>query len=311
MKWLQRDRYERSFLVFARAVTVGAAYVAALPVAGLGPSFVALFSALLSFDILVASRRPPTRLADWKKLIEVVWPRVLSTASALLKGVGVGAAVGLLAVLGLPTVVGAVLTSGLAYVWAVNTPYLITTYVSILSGLALFETLASLDAVDTVVIIRQVIGAIAASGTGTFYALVAGWTVGLVTGTVARLFLSRPYRSLRSAAYELPLERRPFAEVLHVGEQGVVVSVKVEEGAPLAGRRLSESRLREDWNTTVLLIRRGSEESVMPMGSAVVLPGDELLLLTEKDQVPLLHQQMRAPREAPPGHSGKLAGKSE
>lgn len=298
MALLQRDRYERSLLVFARAITVGAAYVAALPVSGLGPSFVAIFTSLLSFDIIVASSRPPIGLQDWKQLIDVIRPRILSTASALLKGVGVGAAVGLLAILGLPSVLGAVLTSGLAYVWALNTPYLITTYVAILSGLALFERLASLEAVATMVIVREVVAVVAAAGAGTFYALLAGWTAGLITGSVARLLLSRPYRSLRSAAYELPLERRPFAEVLHVGEQGVLVSVKVEEGAPLAGKSLAESRLREHWNTTVLMIRRGSEEWVMPMGSVVVRAGDELLMLTEKDRVSQLYGQVKGPQEA-------------
>ena len=88
--------------------------------------------------------------------------------------------------------------------------------------------------------------AIALSAGGTFTALVMGWGIGLITGALTRLFLSRPYRSLRSSAYEAPLEMRPFNEVVHVGERSLVVSAVVEEGAPLAGLTLAESGLRKN-----------------------------------------------------------------
>lgn len=294
-----RSRYEKAFLTIARAVTVGAAYVSATPIPGLTSSFVAIFTALLPFDIMVASARPPISVRDWEKFFAVLRPRILSTASTLLKGVTVGAVIGSLALLGLPKVIGAVLTSGLSYVWAVGTRHAISTYVSILSGLALFERLSSLDAVETVRIIQEIISVTITSGGGTFTALIAGWGVGLITGAVTRAFLSRPYRSLRSSAYELPIEMRPFNEVLHVGEKSLVVSAKVEEGAPVAHRSLAESNLREKWRTTVLSVKRGDEELVMPKGAVVLLPGDELMLLTDRDQSAEMYDQFKAPAEEP------------
>src|SRR5690606_34945840 len=114
---IDRSKYERGFLTLARAVTVGASYVVASPIPGLTSSFVAIFIALLPFDMIVASARPPIRFNDLEQFISVLKPRILSTAYALLKGVAVGAAVGTLTIWGLPYVFGAVLTPGLAYVW--------------------------------------------------------------------------------------------------------------------------------------------------------------------------------------------------
>lgn len=291
---LQRDKYERRFLALARALTIGAAYVCVTPIPGLTSSFVAIFTSLLPFDLIVASARPPVGVKEWKHLLQALWPRVLSTASTLLQGVALGASVGILAVLGLPKVVGAVLTAGLAYTWAFNTPNVISAYVALISGLALFERLAALDTVATARIAGEIVHVIVTAGSGTFLALIAGWGVGLVTGSLTRLFLSRPYRSLRSAAYEPPIEKRPFSEVLRVGEQAVLVSLRVEEGAPVAFRTLAESNLRERWQATVLLVRRANEEQALPKGSTVLLPGDELLILAAREQLQELQEQFRA-----------------
>lgn len=299
MMRLQRARYERRFLALARAVTIGAAYVSASPIPGLTSSFVAIFTSLLPFDLIVASRRPPIKPREWQDLVSVLRPRILSTARTLIQGVLVGAVIGISVVLGVPPVIGAVLTSGLAYAWAHNTPYVISAYVAVISGLSVFERLADLEVVETARIVQEIGAVVASAGSGTFLGLIAGWGVGLISGSVTRLLLSRPYRSVRSLAYEPPLEKRPFNEVLHVGEKTLLISLTVEEGAPLAHRSLAESNLREDWHTTVLLIRRGGEEQAVPKGSALLLPGDELLLLTERDQVPLLYQQFQTPRPAP------------
>lgn len=293
---LKRDKYERRFLALARALTIGAAYVCATPIPGLTSSFVAIFTSLLPFDLIVASMRPPVGPSEWKHLFGVLRPRILSTASTLLQGVSLGAVIGILTVLGLPSVIGAVLTAGLAYTWAFNTPHVISAYVALISGLALFERLAALEAVETVRIAEEIGSVIATAGSGTFLALIAGWGVGLITGSATRLLLSRPYRSLRSAAYEPPIEKRPFNEVLRVGEQAVLISLRVEEGAPVAHRSLAESNLRERWHTTVLLIRRESEEHALPKGSAVLLPGDELLLIAAKDQLQHLYEQFQTPK---------------
>lgn len=294
----QREKIERRFLALARAVTVGAAFVCASPIPGLTSSFVAIFTSLLPFDSIVASARPPVTPQEWRHLIDVLRPRILSTASTLIQGVVVGAAFGVLAVLGLPYAVGAVLTSGLAYVWAFNTPHVISTYVALISGLAIFERLAMLDTVYTASIAREIAGVIASSGSGTFLALIAGWGVGIASGSATRLLLSRPYRSLRSAAYDPPLMNKPFNEVLRVGESALLVSLRVEEGAPIAFHSLADSRLKEEWSATVLMIRRGQEEIVLPAGGAVVLPGDELLLLAGKEQVADLTRRFQTPRQA-------------
>lgn len=294
----QREKIERRFLALARAVTVGAAFVSASPIPGLTSSFVAIFTSLLPFDLIVASARPPVTPQEWRHLIEVLRPRILSTASTLMQGVVVGAVIGVLTVLGLPYTLGAVLTSGLAYVWAFNTPHVISTYVALISGLAIFERLASLDTVHTVSIAREIGGVIASSGSGTFLALIAGWGVGIVSGSATRLLLSRPYRSLRSAAYEPPLVNKPFNEVLRIGEATLLISLRVEEGAPIAFRTLAESRLREEWNATVLMIRRGTEESVLPSGGAVLLPGDVLLLVASREQLAEVSSRFQAPKEA-------------
>lgn len=295
-RW-QRDQYERAFLTFARAITVGIAYVATSPIPGLTSSFIAIFTSLLPFDICVASAQPPIRWRDWKRFFEVVRPRVIATVGTLLKGIAVGAASGIFTLLGLPPVVGAVLTSGLAYIWALGTRHVISAYVAILAGLAVFERLADLEGVQTVRIVQEIVTVIVLSGGGTLLGLMAGWFVGFVTGMVTRAFLSRPYRSLRSHAYELPLEMRPFNEVIHVGDKSLVVTAVVEEGSPVAHRSLAELNLRDRWRTTVLSVKRDGEELVMPRGDAVLMPGDELILLTDRGQSSSLYEQFKAPKE--------------
>lgn len=299
----ERSKYERALLGLARAITVGTAYVLTQFIPGSTSSFVAIFTSLLPFDIFVALVRPPLRPKDWEQFFTVLRPRIISTAVTLGKGVLVGAVVGIASVLGLSYWMGAVLTSGLAYVWAVGTRHAISTFIAVISGLSLFERLANLDAVETLPIIKETLQAIALSTGGTFTALVVGWGIGLVTGAVTRMFLSRPYRSIRSSAYEAPLEMRPFNEVVHVGERSLVVSATVEEGAPLAYRSLAESGLREKWGTTILSIKRNEDELVMPKGPAVLLPGDQLMLLTERDQSPEMLDQFKAAKEPVPVQS--------
>lgn len=291
----QRERYEKLFLTFARAVTVGIAYVATKPIPGLTSSFIAIFTSLLPFDISVASASPPTRWQDWQRFFAVVRPRAIATVGTLLKGVAVGSVTGILALLGLPNVVGAVLTSGLAYIWALGTRHVISAYVAILAGLNVFERLVALEGVQTVRIVQEIMTVIVAAGGGTLLGLAAGWIVGFVTGMVTRTFLSRPYRSLRSHAYELPLEMRPFNEVIHVGDKSLVVTAVVEEGSPVARRSLAELGLRDRWRTTVLSVKRSGEELVMPRGDTVLMPGDELILLTDRDQSSALYDQFKAP----------------
>lgn len=289
----RRTDYEPALLVLARAFTVGVAYVSASPIPGLTSSFVAIFTSLLPFDMIVASGRPPVRWGEWNSLIVVLRPRIIATAITLLKGVAVGGVMGVAVILGMSHQLGAVFTTGLSYIWALSTRNNISTFVALMAGLSLFERLAALDVVQTVQVLRVIVTAIIASGGGTLLALVAGWAVGLVTGSVTRLLLSKPYRSLRSSAYDLPMEMRPFNEVLHIGKSNFIVTVKVEPDAPLAHTTLSQSRLGERWGTTVLAVKRGKDEFVMPTGEATLLPGDELTLLTPRDESSDVYVQFR------------------
>src|SRR5690606_30042485 len=95
--------------------------------------------------------------------------------------------------------------------------------------------------------------------------------------------------------YELPLEMRPFNEVIHVGDKSLVVTAVVEEGSPVAYRSLAELNLRDRWRTTVLSVKRDGEELVMPRGDTVLMPGDELILLTDRDQSSALYDQFKPP----------------
>src|SRR5690554_2149840 len=94
----ERSKYERIWLAFARAVTVGTAYVVTQFIPGSTSSFVAIFTSLLPFDIFVALVRPPLRPKDWEQFFTVLRPRIVSTAVTLGKGVSVGAGVGIAAI---------------------------------------------------------------------------------------------------------------------------------------------------------------------------------------------------------------------
>lgn len=301
MKRSHRERYELAFLTLARAVTVGMAYVSAVPIPGLTSSFVAIFTSLLPFDIMVASTRPPLRLEDWRHFFVVLRPRVVSTAITLMKGVAVGTVFGIAALFGLPFIVGAVLTSGLAYVWASKTRHNISTYVALIGGLSLFERLAALEVMATWAVIRAIVETVALSAGGTLLGLGFGWVIGFVAGSTTRLFLSRPYRSLQSAAYDPPLERRPFAELVRLSDRTMLAAVTVEKGAPVANASLAELDLPSRWHTTVLSVKRDDEEIVIPRGSFVLRPGDELVLLTDRDFAEAVKRQFKASASAPGG----------
>ncbi|HLT58681.1 MAG: hypothetical protein LOD91_01830 [Limnochordales bacterium] len=317
----QREKFERAFLLLARACTVGLAYVLASPIEGLTSSFVSIFMSLLLFDLMVAAPRPLLSVQEWKQFLEIVRPRVRSTAVTLLKGLAVGLFFGTLTVLGLPEMLGAVLTVGLAYVWATRTPYVISSYVAIMSALALFENMAMVAALEEADLPRdivadlgpgsrailyalQVVWTSLESGTGTFLGLMAGWVVGAVTGFITRRFLSRPYRSLQSQAYDLPIAKKPFDQVMPVGDSSVLFRERVQAGAPVAYQSLAQSQLRERYGATVLAVRRAGEDVVAPPGSFVLMPGDEVLVLVDAGQAAAVQDQLHAP-PAPAGGPSK------
>lgn len=306
IKRLRRTDYEPVLLTVLRAFTAGAAYVAASPARGLTSSFVAIFGSVLAFDMIIASTRPPVRQTDWQQLIARLLPRIVGTTITLLKGVAVGAVMGVAVIVGMPAMLGAVFTPGLSYMWALSTRNNISNFVAILSGLALFEQLSTLEAAGTVQILQVVFAAVVSSGGSTFLALMAGWIVGLLTGSIVRPMLSKPYRSLRSAAYDLPLEMRPFNEVLQIGQNNVIITARVARDAPLADVMLADSRLGERWDVTVLTIKRGSEEYIMPTGEVFFMPGDNVTLLTPRAHAEELREQFRRPRRSGRHQSGAL-----
>jgi len=318
MKQLQREKYERAFLVLARAVTVGLAYFIASPIPGLTSSFVAIFMSLLPFDLMVAAPRPLWSRQEWRQSLTVMRPRLRATAVTLLKGVSVGAAFGILAVLGFPRTLGAVLTTGLAYVWATRTPHLVSSYVAIISGLSLYELLAQVPDFEVpaalaplpetgakgLAVLWVALTNIFFSAGGTFLGMALGWIVGALTGSVTRLFLSRPYRSLQSQAYDPPVTKKPFDQVLPISDRDALFTGRVEERAPLARRALAECRLRERYQATVLSVRRGEHEVVMPTGAFVILPGDELLMLARREHLDEVRAQLEAAPEGEPAAGG-------
>ena len=80
----------------------------------------------------------------------------------------------------------------------------------------------------------------------------------------------------------------------------MLASVRVEEQAPVAHRSLAELDLREQWQTTVLSVKRGDEELVMPRGSLVLEPGDELIVLTDRDYADRCGGSSKPPRPKRP-----------
>ncbi len=75
----------------------------------------------------------------------------------------------------------------------------------------------------------------------------------------------------------------------------ILAAVKVEEGAPVAQRSLAECGLRDQWRTTVLSVKRDGEEFVMPRGTLVLAPGDDLIILTDRDFADVVRRQFKAP----------------
>ncbi len=317
MRHSRREKYERPFLTLARAVTVGFSYVLASPIPGLTSSFVAIFMSLLPFDLMVAAPRPLLGRREWRQFLVVVLPRLRSTAVTLLKGVAIGAACGTMVVLGMPALVGSALTAGLAYIWAIKTPHNISAYVAMMSGLSVFEVLSQLRDFETPAELEPYFEAvlvlkgtslvlalgydIVLSAGGTFLGMGIGWFVGAAVGMVTRMFLSRPYRSLQSHAYEPPITKKPLDEVLAIGDRNTLITGRVAPESTLAHRSLVELRLRERYGATVLSVRREQSEAVAPPGSLVLLPGDEVLILADNAFIDQLHALLQgaAPGAAP------------
>ncbi|NLA38106.1 MAG: potassium transporter KefB, partial [Methanomicrobiales archaeon] len=83
------------------------------------------------------------------------------------------------------------------------------------------------------------------------------------------------YEMLRKASEQVPSLRDVG---LHL-ENAEISIIKVEEGAPIAGKTLAGIDLRRKYNVTVLAIRRGAETLSAPDGGTTIEAGDLCILI--------------------------------
>lgn len=282
-------------LSFARAFTVGLAYYSVHRFPGLTSSFVAIFTALLPFDLMVSLPSLRTSRAAVKQIVLVVVPRITATALTLFKGLFIGIIFGTITRLGLPVFFGAVLTAGIAYSIAVATKWNISGYVGMIAGLNVFQEIVAASVAEEMLMTVLKVSLIASYGT--FGALLAGWGAGLLIGLVTRLFLPRGYRYLKSAAYDQPLEYRPFKEVTGTGDEMALLTLTISEDSPLAGSTLAQLALKERFNAYVLSIHRGETHIPAPSGKDYLYPNDQALIWIPKERVPELLSTARRSHE--------------
>lgn len=282
-----KSRVAIGFILVMRAIVVGVAYYLVRYIPDLPSSFVAVFAGFLAFDIIVAMPKFSLHLKHWVQMVVVLLPRLSATALALSAGLSLGALFGGLTKVGLPVVVGAVFSLGLAYSAAERIKGNISSYVGMISALSIFDRIIRLDGLsptwwyDLGGPVLQVVYS-------TYVGLVLGWLVGVVVGIVTRLFLPRGYRSVRSSAYERPLWMQPFRDVTRFGDDMVVMQVEVGDGAPIAYRTLAELRLASVYGIRVLSIYRTPQEVISPRGEDVILPTDQLTVVLPAEQASTL-----------------------
>jgi hypothetical protein len=286
-----RDVWALRFLAISRAITVGAAYILVIGIQGITSSFVAIFVAMIGFDLMVAApslRRKDESidlLASFKKAIGLSWTQVWSS---LAKGLLLGITFGTLCMIGFPTFLGGILTVGLGYSWAVKTRNSFTTYVAILCGLAVFEQILAIETIEGTGLLKAVLPVAWTTTLGTYSSLIVGWGVGLIIGIVNRVILGRPYRHRQSSAYDPPLELRSFNEVVHAGEAHRIFEYTLRADSPLAGLSLAELNWRTNYGVTILVIKRGDTYITLPQGADVLRQGDRIVVLAPADKQDLL-----------------------
>lgn len=273
---------------FSRAVTIGVAYLLVADIPGLTSSFVAILAALLMFDLAVALERRglETYFTYLGAAHRLIWPRALGTAVVLVKGVIVGLVFGVLAYLGFPWILAAVLTAGLAYTLAESTPGNTSEYVGLIGGLAVFDAVIKMGLGPRNELFFENLGPVVAEAAiSTFEALGLGLVAGLLVGLLTRAFLPRGYRSRRSAAYSLP------PELVHVGGPDVALDpgqatahAIVEKDSAVEKKSIAQTGLFEEFGARVLAIQRGARRIPFPGGKEKLLRGDSVLLLLPAGQ---------------------------
>ncbi len=271
-------------ITIARAFTVGLAYWLVSDIPGLTSSFVAIFVALLPFDIIIAMPKFSLRLAHWQVLFSIILPHVSATAITLGKGLILGLLFGGLSMVGMPVFLGAVFTIGIAYNIGLKTKGNISSYVGMLAGIQVFDQIIRLP-----VLTQTLFADIGRTGLrvfyGTFTALFVGWICGVGVGIIIRLFLPRGYRTISSSAYAQPLDIQPFREVLHTNDDLVLIKATVGSESTLAGQTLAEANLRTLYQASIMSIHRKPKDVVAPRGLDCILTGDILVMLMPSVQV--------------------------
>ncbi len=277
------------FILIMRSIVVGVAYQLVRGVPGLTSSFVAIFVGFLAFDLIVSMPKFSLRFKHWKKLILVVLPRISGTALTLGAGLLLGVVFGGLTKVGLPVVVGAVFTLGLAYSVAGEVKGNISSYVGMVAGLEMFDRLERLSLFGEEWL-QDLAGPAGQLLYGTFLALLIGWLVGIVVGVITRLFLPRGYRTLKSSAYNQPLWMRSFRDVIQLGENQVLLQIELSEDSPIVYRTLAETGLGREYGIQVLSLIRSPEGVITPRGADVLLPMDQLVVILPAEQTSLLFE---------------------
>ena len=198
-----REKWAVRVLAVARVVTIGSAYIAVRDIPGLTSSFVAIFTALLTFDLMVAAPSLRPQHVDYAALWNRTWQALSQTVASLAKGLSVGLFFGSLTLTGFSDVLGAVLTVGLGYTWASRAG------VSRRSSACWAACTSSSRSGRSRVSLGGVHHLTRRSGrvagvVGYLTALLSGWILGIPFGIVTRLFLRRPYERAGAKPTTLP-----------------------------------------------------------------------------------------------------------
>lgn len=280
---MERKPVSVLFILTMRSIVVGVAYYLVRNLPGLTSSFVSIFVGFLAFDLIVSMPKFSLRLKHWRDLLFLLLPRISGTALSLGAGLLTGILFGGLTKVGLPVLVGAVFTLGISYSLSAEVKGNISNYVGMLAGIEMFDQIRRLDYLSEDWL-QDMGGPAGQLIYTTFLSLLLGWLVGIIAGSLTRLFLPRGYRSLKSSAYEQPLWMRSFREVLHLDEDKVLLQVELSEESPIAYHSLAESGLGRDLGVQVLSIIRSPQEIISPRGADVLLPLDQLVMVLPSAQ---------------------------
>ncbi len=280
------------FIMVMRSIVVGIAYYLVREIPGLTSSFVSIFVGFLAFDMIVAMPKFSFRLRHLRDLLLLLLPRISGTALSLAGGLALGVFFGSLTKVGVPVLVAAVFTIGLSYSLSASIKGNISSYVGMIAAVDMFDRIVRLE-YFVEYWLQDLAGPAGTLVYSTFLALLIGWLAGIVIGSLARLFLPRGYRSLKSNAYEQPLWMRSFRDVVHLGEDRVLLQIEVSEESALAYHTLAEVGLGRDFGVQVLSIIRSPGEISSPKGADVLLPLDQLVVVAPCHQVQNLISLMK------------------